>query len=325
MARDDVSVIHPLDDRGLEEVAVLVAEDHRAARSLQPLLPATFDDPQACHETFLDLLAAGYRGFVAVEDGRCRGVMCGKAFDDVGFMPAHGLAVDRGHHDPTAVVGHLFAELAPALLDDGASRFTIDHVQASTSGAALSDLGFGRSSVFASQHPRPIATSADVDVRIATSDDLESIAALSQIEIAHRSTPPIYAPGPPPSLAETRTHHQGLLDSGAVHFLARRGGDDVGLLTVELTSPAPRLCPAGQPYIGPTATHPDARGTGIGTSLVIVVLDWAGSAGHETVSVDFDSANPLSRPFWLGLGFQPTGSRLRRAIDARYHRRPAEG
>ena len=108
-----------------------------------------------------------------------------------------------------------------------------------------------------------------------------------------------------------------------MHFLARREGDDVGLLTVELSSPAPRLCPQGQPYIGPTATHPDVRNQGIGRALVLVVLDWAESAGHETVSVDFDSANPLSRPFWLGLGFQPTGYRLRRSIDVRHQRRQA--
>ena len=56
--------------------------------------------------------------------------------------------------------------------------------------------------------------------------------------------------------------HERLFDDGAVHFLARRDGDDVGLLTVEFSSPAPRLCPQGQPYIGPTATHPDVRNYG---------------------------------------------------------------
>ena len=169
--------------------------------------------------------------------------------------------------------------------------------------------------------PRPIATPSPFDVRIATPDDLDSIAALSQIEFTHRSTPPIYAPTQPRTLAETRILHEQLFDDGAVHFLARRDGHDVGLLTVEFNSPAPRICPQGQPYIGPTATHPGVRNSGIGSALARVVLDWAKSAGHETVSVDFDSANPLSRPFWLGLGFLPTGYRLRRAIDVRHHRR----
>jgi hypothetical protein len=36
---------------------------------------------------------------------------------------------------------------------------------------------------------------------------------------------------------------------------------------------------------------------------------------YHAISVDFEPSNPLSRPFWLGLGFQPTGYRLRRTID----------
>ena len=54
---------------------------------------------------------------------------------------------------------------------------------------------------------------------------------------------------------------------------------------------------------------------GIGHALVHRVLDWAHGNGHETVSVDFDSPNPLSRPFWLGAGFTPTGYGVARTIQ----------
>lgn len=315
-------VIRPLDPHVLEEVAVLIAREHREARNRQPLIPAAFVDPQNCHEGLTDLLAEGFVGFAAVEDRRSVGVMCGKHTGGVGFVPAHGVTVEPDHFDPTTVVVRLFAELAAELLDVGASRFTIDHIESAPMGAALSNLGFGRAGVFASQHPRPIRTSPPVDVRIATPDDLDAIVALSHIELTHRSTPPIYAPTHPRGLSETRTLHKRLFDGGALHFLARHDGEDAGLLTVEFTSPAPRLCTQGQPYIGPTATHANVRDKGIGSALVRSVLDWAMSAGHEAISVDFDSANPLSRPFWLGLGFQPTGYRLRRAIDVRHQRRP---
>jgi GNAT superfamily N-acetyltransferase len=141
---------------------------------------------------------------------------------------------------------------------------------------------------------------------------------LSQIEFAYRSTPPIYAHPQSRTLAQARVDHDRLLDEGAVHFLARRDDRDVGLITVEFTSPAPRLCPNGQPYIGATATRPSVRSQGIGSALVHAVLDWAQTNGHATVSVDFDSSNPLSRPFWLGLGFELTGYRTRRSIDVSY-------
>ncbi|HWM21462.1 MAG TPA: GNAT family N-acetyltransferase [Ilumatobacteraceae bacterium] len=315
--------IRPLDRDDLDQVAALVAREHQDARNRQPLIPATFGDPRNCHDVLMDLLADGYVGVVAFDGRRLVGVMCGRVLEGVGFVPAHGLAVESEGVDPTAIVVRLFGGLAPSLLDDGATRFTIDHVALDPVGAALSNVGFGRGSVFGTQVPRPIESSSPaVDVRIATLDDLDAIAELSQIELTHRSAPPIYDATQPRTLAETRVLHQRLFDEGAIHFLARCEGDDVGLLTVEFSSPAPRLCPQGQPYIGPTATHPSARNKGVGTALVLRALDWADSARHETVSVDFDSANPLSRPFWLGLGFQSTGYRLRRSIDVRHQRRP---
>ena len=90
------------------------------------------------------------------------------------------------------------------------------------------------------------------------------IADLSHVELLHRSTPPVYAPPLPNTLADTRARHRRLMDAGAVHLLARLDGEDVGLLTLETTSPAPRLCPDGEPYIGPTATAAPARGRGVG-------------------------------------------------------------
>ena len=99
--------------------------------------------------------------------------------------------------------------------------------------------------------------------------------------------------------------------------MATLGADDVGLLTIELTSPVPRLCPDGQPYIGPTATMPAARGLGVGRALVDAALTWAHDHGYRWVSVDFETANPLSRPFWLNAGFLPAGYGLLRLIEPR--------
>jgi len=72
---------------------------------------------------------------------------------------------------------------------------------------------------------------------------------------------------------------------------------------------------AGQPYIGPTATLPGARGQGVGHALVDVALTWASDHGYQWVSVDFDTANPLSRPFWLNTGFRPAGYGVLRLTD----------
>jgi GNAT superfamily N-acetyltransferase len=60
-----------------------------------------------------------------------------------------------------------------------------------------------------------------------------------------------------------------------------------------------------------------ARGQGVGHALVDAALTWAHDHGYQWVSVDFETANPLSRPFWLNAGFLPAGYGLLRLIDAR--------
>lgn len=140
-----------------------------------------------------ELLADGYVGFVATNKGECVGVMCGRTTEAVGFVPAHALAVASDLVDSTSAVVGLFARLAPVLLRDGASRFTIDHVDLGPLAAALNDAGFARGSVFASRPVGPTEAAANVDVRIGTPDDLDAIAALSLVEFAHRSNAPIYA------------------------------------------------------------------------------------------------------------------------------------
>jgi GNAT superfamily N-acetyltransferase len=349
--------VEVLEGATIDEAAILVAREHAAARGRRPALPSAFTDVQRCTAELATLLAGGYRGIVVRQDHRYAGVMCGRTLDEVAFFPAHGFAVDPELRDPTPVVVRLLTELAPGLLDAGAVRCTIDHVDLGPLAEAVNNLGFGRGSVFATQPARPLEPFPGVHVRIGTADDLDSIAALSHIEFLHRYTPPIYAAPVRRTLDDTRAQHAKLLDQGAVHLLARIDnpdnpnnldrsnhsnridnpdnpnnldrtgvsrdvGRDVGLVTIELESPAPRLCPHGRPYIGASATLPAVRRRGVGHALVHAALTWAHEHGHATVSVDFDSSNPLSRPFWLGLGFEPTGYRARRTIDLTSAGRP---
>jgi GNAT superfamily N-acetyltransferase len=180
---------------------------------------------------------------------------------------------------------------------------------------ALSNLGFGRHGAYGIQPAAPRRRSSAVAVRAAAVEDLDTVARLALAEIQHRSAPPMFAPRQDRPLADLAAEHLALHEDGAVHLVAALDGRDVGLLTVELTSPVPRLCPAGQPYIGPTATLPGARGRGVGHALVDAALTWAHAHGYQTISVDFETANPLSRPFWLNAGFHPAGYGVLRLID----------
>jgi GNAT superfamily N-acetyltransferase len=298
----------------VDDVAALIAREQQHVRDRGVPLPVRYLDTAVCGAALRDLLSEGFSGFVARRGARPVGVMCGKTFDGVGFVPAHGIALDPGAPDPSKVMVELFAELAPVLLADGAVRVTVDQVDHFALAIALFDLGFGRGSVFAVRGTETLDAEPAVEVRVGTAADLDSIAALSHIELLYRSTSPMYALDQNRSLAETHAVHERLLHDGAIHLLARRPGCDVGLLTIEHTTPAPRLCAAASPYIGATATDPDARRSGVGRALVHASIEWARARGHDMISVDFDSRNPLSRPFWLGNGFRPTGHRLRRVL-----------
>jgi len=306
-----------LDDATIEPAGALVASEHAEARRAHPGLPATFDRPEACTAALQRLREGGHTGVAAVERGRPLAVMTGIARGSHARMPAEGFAVAPDLEDPTTVLARLYGELAPELVAAGVLRHYLDHAVLRPLDAALSNLGFGRHHVYASQPAAPRSSPAGVQVRVGGVDDLGVVARLALVEIRFRATPPIYAPPEPRSLEEVLDHHRALHHGGATHLLATLDGRDVGLLTIELTSPAPRLCADGQPYIGPTATDPDARGRGVGRALVDTALGWAHAHGYRWVSVDFEAANPLSRPFWLGNGFRPIGYGVLRTIDAR--------
>jgi GNAT superfamily N-acetyltransferase len=308
-----------LDDTNIEAAGALMAAEQTAARRTLPSLPAAFTNPDVCTSALSRLQRTGYAGVLATERGSALGVMMlgvmtGVVYGQHGRIPADGFAVLPDLADPTTVLARLFGEVSPSIVATGVRYYFLEHLACPPVSVAAANLAFGRHHVYASQPAAPRPGSDEVTVRLGRESDLQIIAQLAELELQHRATPPIYVPPPPHSVADLVDQHRHLQEHGATHLIASVGGRDVGLLTIELTSPAPRVCPDGQPYIGPTVTHPDARGRGVGTALVNTALTWASTHGHHWLSVDFEPANPLSRPFWLGSGFEPTAYAVLRSI-----------
>ncbi|HKD96326.1 MAG TPA: GNAT family N-acetyltransferase [Micromonosporaceae bacterium] len=318
-------VLAELDGATIGEAADLVAAEHADARRTCPELPRSYGEPSSCAGALRHLLDTGHRGLLAMDRGRPVALMTAtvrdvRAVGRYARLPAEGLAVHPELPDPTTVLATVYAELAGALIADGVRRHYLLHVARPVLAEALSNIGFSRDGVYAArQVAPPPARRSGVRVREAGPDDLETVARLAQVEIRHRGTPPMFTPLDDRPVADLLAEHRDLRERGAVHFIATIDGLDAGLVTVEPASPAPRLCGSGQPYIGATATLPEARRKGVAGALVDAALDWASRRGYATVSVDFNSANPLSRPFWLGAGFRPTGYGLMRVIDPAYH------
>jgi GNAT superfamily N-acetyltransferase len=317
-----VLAIEELGEATFERAAALVAREHAAARQVRPELPDGFGDAGVCAAVLRHLCGRGHHGLVATSNGRAVAVMTVTVRENpmagrYARLPAEGFAVDQDLADPTGVLAAVFADLASPLVADGVLRYYLLHPALPRLTEALSNLGFGRNGAYGVQVAAPRRRSPAVAVRAAGPEDFDSVARLALVELRHRSAPPMFGPAQDRPLADLAAEHRALRDDGAVHLLAALGGDDVGLLTIELTSPVPRLCPDGQPYIGPTATVPAARGQGVGHALVDAALTWAHDHGYPWVSVDFETANPLSRPFWLSAGFLPAGYGLLRLIEPR--------
>jgi GNAT superfamily N-acetyltransferase len=312
-----------IDDLGganVERAGALVAREHAAARQLRPELPTGFDNADICTAALKTLCDSGHHGFVATDNGRTVAVMTATVRENPAVgryarLPAEGFAVEPDLADPTRILALAFGDLARPLIAGGVLRYYLLHAALPRPAEALSNLGFGRNGAYGVQPAVPRRRSSAVAIRVAGIEDLNAVARLALVEIEHRSAPPMFAPPQGRPLADLVAEHLALHENGAVHLVAAIDGRDVGLLTVELASPVPRLCPDGQPFIGPTATLPEARGRGVGRALVDAALTWAYVHGYQWISVDFDTANPLSRPFWLAAGFRPTGYGVLRLID----------
>jgi GNAT superfamily N-acetyltransferase len=235
------------------------------------------------------------------------------------LVQGHAVAADV---DPRPIYGELFGALAERRLDAGFLEHVV-HVPIGTPEveAAWVALGFGRTSNVAVRDLAPTdrPTPPDVEVRVATPDDLDIVDRLVDEEARFHARPPVFRPY---LRDETRaavraelTEQLGRDDHA--FLIARRGGVDVGVLSVGPPLGSPLYIPDGAVYIGATAVVPTERGGGVGAALVDAACDWSRDHGHRAACLHFATANTLSSSFWPGVGFIPAMAHLRRRLDER--------
>lgn len=295
-------------------MAALLAREQQVAVEALPAISRRFTDIETCARA-IDLVDESV-AVVACEGQRVVGVLTFTVDAEYATASSTGFSIDPSA-DATGTFAAMYADAAPHLLERGAFRHTVDHLAIPELQEAVADLGFGRIGVSAARGTENgMSLPTDADVRIGDEDDLDSIVELAEVERSFRGAPPIYGSVDAPN--RERMRHRRLLgmrERGDVPLIARVDGVDAGLLIVEPTSPDDgRLLEHQRPFIGPTATSPNHRGRGVAAALVARAIELAGERGHGAISVSFSPANPLSRPFWLGAGFRPTGYSVMRAI-----------
>jgi GNAT superfamily N-acetyltransferase len=91
----------------------------------------------------------------------------------------------------------------------------------------------------------------------------------------------------------------------------------VGYLVVEKSARPPVLAHSNYGVFEEICVAPSARRAGVGKALVSVGLEWCEGKGLCAAQVGYAADNPMSVPFWEGLGFRRYQISGVRALGAR--------
>ena len=323
--------IRPFEPADVSPAAEHLAARHREQRLAYPILPARFEDPEACAAVIRSTMSFA-DGFAAETNGRLAGFLfaiknfpsptSGSArFGPIrgSMMFAHGHAVAPGI-EPYPVYNTLFATLAERYMADG----VFDHIAHVPAGDpalddAWSNLGFGRNAAVAVRTTELLTAVSSAEVRIAAPDDLDTVYRIAASGNAFHARAPIFTPYLEPNTeAEVRaSYRNALADEGQALFLGYAEGAAAGLLWVEPPKGSPLFTPDDACYIGDTAVLPGARHAGLGTAILQRALAWARERGYRHATLHYVPANPVSSEFWRRNGFIPVMYHLRRRLDER--------
>lgn len=321
--------VRPLTVADAAPAGTVLAARHQRERAVFPLLAPALEDPAAAAEMVASVLRFSH-GTGAFEGDELLGFLtCFEQTADPSSPMARYLAeraqvyLSMGHAvtataDPARVYPALFAVLAEEALAQGVT----DHVAHVPIGdpvteAAWVALGFGRQSAVCVRDLSPVDGPAaeGVEIRLATPDELDIVDELVDEESIFHAGSPIFRPY---MRGQTRDAVRAelardLASARHAFFVARHDHRDVGILCV---TPGFGYLPEAV-YIATTAVVPGVRRLGIGAALTDAALTWARERDYTTASLHFATANPVSRSFWTGLGFQPVMVHLRRRLDER--------
>lgn len=308
--------LKPFTEKYVEDAARLFAERHRAERKHAKLLPPRHEE----YNTIAPLLSDQIKktpGVVTIENGKLTGYVVEQLIPSwrgrrSAFVPFWGHAVAGKNRKKN--YQQMYTHLSPQWIANGCythliSVLAYDREIINT----LFWLGFGMAVIDTMRDCSDIQNPvADVEIRRATINDVDTVVSLDH-ELAQ------YLAGPPIFMAMTekrgREYHEKWL-SKPLHslWLASYEGKVVSYM---------KMCPLDEDHlitdektiwIQGAYTKEHLREKGIGSALLKQALQWARSQGYERCAVDFEAENVLAGAFWLRY-FEPTCFSLVRHIN----------
>jgi len=147
----------------------------------------------------------------------------------------------------------------------------------------------------------------EVAVRLATEKDVEAVVALwRELMAVHQELAPLVWTLSQDAEERYRDHLADMMqDANHQVYVAADRDEVVGYLVVEKAARPPVLTPATRGVFGEICVAPPARRAGVGRRLVAEAMRWFREEGLAMAEVGYATDNPMSAPFWEGLGFRP--------------------
>ena len=317
-----------LEQRHLEDAAVLVCARYRALRQRLPLMPSRFQEPDNILPQLHDL-AGQAPGVVAIRGGRLAGFLVAYQFPDFRGKPsayspewANGAQMDGSRR----IYEALYTGLAARWVSEGYNTHLLSlmaHDQDGLEGWRW--LGFGLLATDGVRNLEPVTGSnSGVDLRQAGPGDAMQVTALIEALRQHMAAPPTYLYQDDSVEIEGTLEH--LADPAHALWLAYQGTEAVACMGQGPANPnaCDLISDSGTTSIISAYTRRRARGAGVATALLNQVLDWGRAEGYERCAVDWEPMNVLATRFWMR-HFQPVSHAMIRHIDERFAPMPGGG
>jgi len=312
--------IVPLEDKHIEEAAVLVSARYRALREDVPLLPSRYEDAGTILPLVRDL-AGQASGVAAIRGGRLAGFLLGFVIPEFQgkrsvFSPEWANGADL--EDSRRIYQEMYAHLSARWVADGCFTHLVSLLADDRDAIdGWEWLGFGFIAADAVRDLEPVhGPVADVDVRRAGLEDVEQAMALDEALQQHMAAAPTFFPH---DEEHDRGFHEEWLGNPAhALWLAYHGPEAVACMGLgpASTDACTVIRDEETTSIVSAFTSERVRGRGIATALLNRSLDWARSEGYERCAVDFEPMNVLAARFWMRY-FQPVCYSLVRYVDER--------
>ncbi len=326
--------IVPFEPSHLPAAAELLAARHRQDRIREPRLPAAFEHAEAVLPQIAHALETpGARGVAALRDGTPVGFLVAapqllpQTHAMSQYFPVRGAFAWYPHHavapgdDVYGVYRAMYARLAESLVRSGVfAHFVETPARDSETQEALFSLGFGRDLCAAVREvDRPVDEGADVEIHVASAEDIDVVMTLVDELTLHHALAPIFFPAVPEAKPAQREFQQSILaEPGNAHFVAYRGGRALGMQTFLTRGLLNPMCaPEASVYLFQGIVSKDARFAGVGKALLARTMVWARDQGYRYCALHYATANLEGAAFWTAQGFEPLSYRLCRRIDER--------